>query len=723
MKVRFLDRISGEECLFPKSPALPGQYQFLTDQAVVSQATLGQSGDFLVGDQDGKWAIRGEEEEQVLTGHFWDCGEMPKRERYSLREISRNAKSVLAQGGGTSDWLSISPVVMGARAKLQPFDLLLIRYLWHLQEVCQGPITHLRSEEVRLPVGRVRRASARAPEYLSAHTEDWEYRKIASVVPKRVLSVVSEELYDIYENRLAVRLVDKLLDYLRQRYEEVSKIEQWFDPSGLYSGTHWRQDRIYRLLAEAVNSEVDEMERVVNKAKRTLDRLYYEVMGLLDSPLYKAMPKVGRQSLGLQETNILVNDRHYRYVALLWRNCLETEYMRPRSRKEMYEEAQEVNQGFDSFSLLLTVKGMKLLGYSPEGDRPCEQGRPVLWTRGTAAAQLCWNSDGTIKVQRDGVDGGVLFVPLAAPLTSPGRSDVSEQLRATVAGSLSARLNGDRGAARDQSPLRKDLVVLLYPGDARERASLPNPVRHKTMTLGNDLHKPESLAFLPVSSYELDTLERIGRALQWALLRPQILDYPPKVTLAENAKDLLTVADWVEPASERGRASVLRMPRDDEKRRLDDALRAKLGRLRVIGKKMQPQIDWLTSFKAELDASYVRFDAFLQCPVCLTLNGPAALHDSRGEHFVCECDECHSMWGTRACGECGARYPFVTPSGTWDYSGAFEAGWVDAVYGLDVLAVPCWIPGCGNMYICPHCGVCGNAGRADCKLCTRCASV
>ena len=722
MMVRFLDRISGKECAAPTSPPLPGQYRVLAEQIEVSQAEPGHLGDFLIGDEEGKWIAYADESGQVLTGPFCNCGELPPRETSSLREIGHKANLVIAQGGGTLDWLAISPVVMGSRAKLQSFDLLLVRYLWHLQEVCHRPITHLRSEEICLPVGRVRRASPRAPEYLSAHTEDWEYRKIASVVPKRVRAIVSEELYDIYENRLAVRLVDKLLDYLRQRCEELSKIEQWFDPSGSYTGTHWRARRISELLAEAVNSEVNETKRIVNEAKRTLDRLYREVMALHDSPLYKAMPHGGWQPHGLQETNILVNDRHYQYVALLWQKCLKTEYGRRRSRREQYDEAQEANRGFDSFCLLLALRGMKLLGYAPEGDKPCVQGRPVAWSRGSAPAQLQWNHDGTIKIQGDGADSGVLFVPLAAPLTSQSRPDVTEQLRTTISQSLSARLNGNRSATGGHPSIGKDLVVLLYPGDGRERSSLPSPIRHKVMTLGNDLHAPESVAFLPVSSYELDTLERVGRALQWALVRPQLLTYPPKVFLPENVKDLLAVADWVVPSSERGRAAIVRVPSEEEKHRLDGALRAKLGPLRSIGKKVQQKIDWLTKFKTELDASYTCFEGILQCPVCWKHNDPSALRANLGGHFVCKCGQCHSLWGTRACGKCGSRYPFISPSGAWVCSGTPEAGWVDTVYGLDILAVPCWAANCADTYICPDCGACGNAGRADCGSCTRCAS-
>ena len=42
--------------------------------------------------------------------------------------------------------------------------------------------------------------------------------------PKNVLSLVREELLDIYENRVTVRLIDHLLVYLRRRIRDVEKL-------------------------------------------------------------------------------------------------------------------------------------------------------------------------------------------------------------------------------------------------------------------------------------------------------------------------------------------------------------------------------------------------------------------------------------------------------------------------------------------------------------------
>jgi hypothetical protein len=57
------------------------------------------------------------------------------------------------------------------------------------------------------------------------------------------------------------------------------------------------------------------------KAERTLEKLKflkYSVAGLMDSTLYKEVPRRAFVSTTLKMTNILANDVHYRRVSELW---------------------------------------------------------------------------------------------------------------------------------------------------------------------------------------------------------------------------------------------------------------------------------------------------------------------------------------------------------------------------------------------------------------------
>src|SRR5690606_34852875 len=136
-------------------------------------------------------------------------------------------------------------------------EKLLADRLGHLVEVCQRPRSHLRVEVERTAVARARRLATQAPSYLAAHTEDWDRPTLRAVIPKRILSLVREDQFDIYENRVAVRLVDHLDAYLSRRVNEVARLLRLFNEVGDHGstagqGSHWRQKRVYQLWGDSL---------------------------------------------------------------------------------------------------------------------------------------------------------------------------------------------------------------------------------------------------------------------------------------------------------------------------------------------------------------------------------------------------------------------------------------------------------------------------------------
>ena len=103
-------------------------------------------------------------------------------------------------------------------------------------------------ETERVLVARSRRIAPDAPAWLASHTEDWDHRKITGIQPRRILAEVREEQWDLYENRIAVRLVDSLVTWLRRRIAEVRRVlddifvrMEGFDGS---ESTRYRTERI-----------------------------------------------------------------------------------------------------------------------------------------------------------------------------------------------------------------------------------------------------------------------------------------------------------------------------------------------------------------------------------------------------------------------------------------------------------------------------------------------
>ena len=215
------------------------------------------------------------------------------------------------------------PLVPGVdeRVRLHPLEKEALAKLPHLQHVCHHPRLHLRVEVERVPVARARRVPARAAAALVAHPGDWEHRTLRGIQPSRVLAVQVEDEWNLYENRVAVRLVDHLLLWTSRHLDELRRLQdiadagQGFDDEA--RGSLFRSQRLYELwgrffVDDALTSELTD-------TLKALERLQRALQALLDTPLYREIPRDTFVPVTLVSTNILANDPHYRKVAGLWR--------------------------------------------------------------------------------------------------------------------------------------------------------------------------------------------------------------------------------------------------------------------------------------------------------------------------------------------------------------------------------------------------------------------
>ena len=205
MNLEFRNRLGGRESAHPQGTVLLGQYQIFTGEVVTLNSQGVQSGDFLIPDPGGKWSLALDGGTELCSGQF-TADQFP---------LERERDGLLALGGYLQEaqptweaWSAVSPFApkVDDIARMQPLDEAIDEYLHHLQEVCRHPILYLTQEVERLPVSRARRIPPLATEYLAAHPEDWHYRKLQSVVPKRILALIADDEVDIYENRVAARL-------------------------------------------------------------------------------------------------------------------------------------------------------------------------------------------------------------------------------------------------------------------------------------------------------------------------------------------------------------------------------------------------------------------------------------------------------------------------------------------------------------------------------------
>jgi len=113
--------------------------------------------------------------------------------------------------------------VIDAELDLLPFEDMLQRVLeaGHLHEIAHHPRLDIRYVEETTDIARAKRLAKGALVHLASHSECWQRQTLSGVVPKKVKARFSEDDYQIYENRVFARLIDKLHRHMQSRIRTV----------------------------------------------------------------------------------------------------------------------------------------------------------------------------------------------------------------------------------------------------------------------------------------------------------------------------------------------------------------------------------------------------------------------------------------------------------------------------------------------------------------------
>lgn len=533
MEGSYFDRISGRSTTrLTMGRMLVGQWQLMpsSDQILYLNDVPVSAGDYLVPDNTGAWRLI-DGADTVCEGNVWQRLALEDIEADAIRSMGRKLDELIDGGAGWLEWCYAVPLASEVvdSIRLRSLDRTITDNLGYLEAVCHKPSAHLRVEIERLPVSRARRVPREAVSYLASHTEDWEKELLTGVHPKRVLSEVREEQIDIYENRVAARLVDCLSSYLDRRIREVGKALraiEWKDFTSSLEGTYLRRERILKLCGELL---ADDGGRA--RAEETAERLKalkYRVMGLMDSTLYLQIPRRAFVEPTLRSTNILTNEPNYRRVAELWRELSKMSSAGKKDYKGIYRQNQNLCRGFDLFAFLLVVRALDQLRYSPgENDLEVPVRAPFTWTLNGGATDLCWEESGRISIAT--AEGKITFAPLASDLANC-RDD--EEVEAVLQPILSSAEHTE------------GRLVVLYASSVRDQSGLSPSTQRKLHTVGNDpeARLPDTTAILPVSACDIGSVERVARALRWFLDGIRYHAYPPGVRTANLNSHLSEVA-------------------------------------------------------------------------------------------------------------------------------------------------------------------------------------
>jgi hypothetical protein len=689
---------------------------------------------YLVPDGTKRWTLQ--DSKAGLTGKFLAWQIPVDSAADSLGFFAKQHQQMLSKQNTWQDWVNLSPLVpeIASAIQIQPLEKSIKDAIPHLEEICHRPRSYLKMETEKLPVARVQRIAPHAIAYLTSHTEDWECKTFRGIRPKNVLSLVREELLDIYENRVTVRLIDHILVYLRQRIRDVEKLknelEQVLNFSEVSQSIHWRnRERICHLWGE--NFDAAPQLKVAEVTLNFLEQIKQKLLTITDTDLYKAIPRSADVEGTLRNTNILIGDRHYREIAKLWREWSKWRSKRSKTAQQLFDFYQQTINGFDAFCCLLCSKVLtkterdRGFDYLSDSALP-ERGQSYSLQQDSAkeseSLNFQWLEDGSIQLESEKL-GILKFIPLVAQLVESPDEQTSEQILKLFESVI------------DQANSQPYRTIILYFGTAQDVSKISPKLRRYFNTIGNDLLNSDlnsnsksdrQLALLPVSPFDILSTERVAKAVQWWIYSQKYSAYPIKkdLRLPDQLLQKIQRSAVIGQHSQSYQLIFIRPLSLGDRNTFNSNLHSAIKGEETKGNSSKREVVKLRQLETLPDSIAQEFESLLTCPTCQTKYSETSF-DIRFENigndcFKGHCQQCDTDWGLQRCGQCQTNYPYIKLGGANPEISDRSVGWCDRVFGRDVLSVPCFDDNSLQFYICSNCGSCGNSSQSSSYSCQRC---
>ena len=244
---------------------------------------------------------------------------------------------------GISDFVELGrfeaiPLIQPSKKKLEfgEFASELEKNFFHIENVFQNPYSKLNRSIEKVSISQAKRISNRSTQYLAAHTEDWLHKGLVKFCPGKILVEENISSFNVYENQLLVAFVIRASRYIarRNRYirdttifqKEYKKI---IDKEQNQKGWFQRVHREYSLAGKVyedkntINNKSKEesnkeFENLANSTEQKLKRLLSSLRSLRKYDLFEHVDKRVIKTIIYHDTNVLINDKHYKYLKKLW---------------------------------------------------------------------------------------------------------------------------------------------------------------------------------------------------------------------------------------------------------------------------------------------------------------------------------------------------------------------------------------------------------------------
>ncbi len=366
--IRVLDRLSNQKLPIERLPGhiVPGRYLLLDDTLVNNHSEL-LSRTVLVG--DGSNTLK-------INESTFACPEQIEEDQQAAYKFISLAIAQIAQSfsGGRADALP-SPLLPSQlfddEGALNELEEVLADILekGHLHEISRRPRFDIRYDELVQSVSRAKRLASSAHRHLAAHSACWQARTFTGIQPKKVLGLVSGDEYNLYENRVFARLVDRLERFLNKRLREIIELLQNLNDALDLKGSEKLDYRLsyslYTLWGETFTAEAALLALdALETTRKELERLLKMVRGFAQSPLYKRIPRNAQVPSQLQATNILTHDQHYRNLLPLWKTLQAECKGDELTPAGILEHNQRLQDSYQQYCVLVVRRALKALHYT-----------------------------------------------------------------------------------------------------------------------------------------------------------------------------------------------------------------------------------------------------------------------------------------------------------------------------------------------------------------------
>lgn len=195
--------------------------------------------------------------------------------------------------------------------------------IFSIEQIVRNPRKFIAEEELIVDVAKARRVTPRTVRHLTSHSQFVEsIEDNGDVRPRKLLVVELDEDIAIYENRFICALLNRLVQFVEQRYRELNGKVQAAEQTNVclsskfeYGGSTFKCD-INLQVEEPPEGDVDYF-----KNKELFDRINLirrRLSVLLSTEFYKKLSKVKPVRPPIQKTNLLMKNVDYNNCYKLW---------------------------------------------------------------------------------------------------------------------------------------------------------------------------------------------------------------------------------------------------------------------------------------------------------------------------------------------------------------------------------------------------------------------